>query len=197
MTSIRLVVCGAPPARRIHRLVEIGHQRGWEVQVLATAAGLGFMEVEKVEAATVHPVVVGSRRDPEPRSIRADGIVVAPATFNTVCKLAAGIADSYALAVVAEAIGEGIPTVVVPYVGAGMAARMPFLRAVRALHAEEVSVLMPDPAGPPPVRPVPAGPRSEAALADAAEGFPFHGAADELARIMTARRAETYRLKSG
>lgn len=196
MTSIRLVVCGAPPARRIHRLVEIGHQRGWEVQVLATPAGLGFMEVEKVEAATVHPVVVGGRRDPEPRAIRADGIVVAPATFNTVCKLAAGIADSYALAVIAEAIGEGIPTVVVPYVGAGMAARTPFLKAVRALHAEAVSVLMPDPAGPPPVRPVPSGPRSEAALADAAEGFPFNGAADELSRIMTARRSETYRLRS-
>ncbi|WP_163506730.1 flavoprotein [Fodinicola acaciae] len=196
MTSVKLVVCAAPPARRIGRLVEIGHERGWDVEVLATPSGVDFLDADKVEAATLSPVVVGGHHAADPRSIRADGIIVAPATFNTICKLAAGIADSYALAVVAEAIGEGIPTVVVPYVGAGMAARTPFLRAVRALHAEEVSVLMPDPTGPPLVRPVPAVPRSAAALADAADGFPFHGAADELLRIMTGRRSEVRRVRS-
>jgi len=35
--------------------------------------------------------------------------VIAPATANTICKLAAGIADAYALDVAAENIGLGVP----------------------------------------------------------------------------------------
>jgi phosphopantothenoylcysteine synthetase/decarboxylase len=183
MSSVRLVVCGAPPARRIDRLVDIGHARGWDIDVIATPAGIEFMDVERIEAATLYPIRSRDRRAAEPRSSRPDGIIVAPATFNTVCKLATGVADTYALAVLAEAIGERVPTVVVPYVGPGMAARMPFRRAVRALHSEQVSVLLPDSSVVAPI-----GPLSPDALEDAAEGFPFHRAADELTRVMTARR---------
>ncbi|GAA1693013.1 flavoprotein [Fodinicola feengrottensis] len=193
MSSVRLVVCGAPPARRIGRLVDIGHARGWEIQVIATPAGIDFMDVERIEAATLFPIRSRDRREAEPRSARADGIIVAPATFNTVCKLASGIADTYALTVLAEAIGDRVPTVVVPFVAPGMAARMPYRRAVRALHAEQVSVLMPDPSG---LGPVPVGPLSSTAQDDAAEGFPFHRAADELTRVMAARRPQSYGLHS-
>jgi phosphopantothenoylcysteine synthetase/decarboxylase len=41
-------------------------------------------------------------------------VLVAPCTFNSLNKLAAGIADSLALSVVAEAIGRGTPVVVAP-----------------------------------------------------------------------------------
>jgi hypothetical protein len=49
---------------------------------------------------------------PEP-----DAIIVAPATFNTINKWAAGIADTLALGLLCEATGKGLPVVVLPYLG--------------------------------------------------------------------------------
>ena len=64
----------------------------------------------------------------EPRSRIPDAIIVAPATFNLLNQWAIGIADSYALAVLAEQTGMAIPTVVVPAVSAPLASRPQFAR---------------------------------------------------------------------
>ncbi|HRN97050.1 MAG TPA: flavoprotein [Candidatus Saccharibacteria bacterium] len=45
---------------------------------------------------------------------RPSAIVVAPATFNTVSKIANGIADNYALGLVASGISDGVPIIVAP-----------------------------------------------------------------------------------
>jgi len=45
---------------------------------------------------------------------KADAILVAPATFNLVSKIACGIADNYATTVIATAIAEKIPTYIAP-----------------------------------------------------------------------------------
>jgi phosphopantothenoylcysteine synthetase/decarboxylase len=56
-----------------------------------------------------------------------DGVVlVAPCSFNSLNKLASGIADNLALSVTAEAIGRGTPVVVAPSLNA------PLLRHPRA-----------------------------------------------------------------
>ena len=68
-------------------------------------------------------------------------MIIAPATYNTVNKLALGIADNYALTSVAELIGRGVPTVVVPFVNAALAARTPFQRSMSALREEGVRIL--------------------------------------------------------
>jgi hypothetical protein len=74
-------------------------------------------------------------------------LVIAPATFNTINKLALGIADNYALTSAAELIGLGIPTVVVPFVNAALASRVPFERSVASLRGEGVHVLFGPEAG--------------------------------------------------
>jgi hypothetical protein len=71
-----------------------------------------------------------------------DAVVIAPATYNTVNKVALGIADTYVLTAVAEMIGWGVPTVVVPFVNAALASRAPFGAAVASLRAEGVRVLL-------------------------------------------------------
>jgi phosphopantothenoylcysteine synthetase/decarboxylase len=43
-------------------------------------------------------------------------VVVAPITFNTVGKLACGIADTYAHSTLCEALGDGVPILAVPMV---------------------------------------------------------------------------------
>lgn len=72
----------------------------------------------------------------------ADAIIVAPATYNFINKLALGINDTYALNVVAEAIGRGTPVTILPFVNAALAARHPFEAAVESLRAEGVLVLL-------------------------------------------------------
>jgi hypothetical protein len=45
-----------------------------------------------------------------------DVVLVCPATFNTVSRLALGIADTYTASALAEALGVGVPMFVVPMV---------------------------------------------------------------------------------
>ena len=71
-----------------------------------------------------------------------DAIVVAPATFNLLNQWALGIADSYALAVLAEQTGMGLPIVVLPAVSGPLASRPQFARSLKALRGEGVSVLL-------------------------------------------------------
>jgi hypothetical protein len=47
-----------------------------------------------------------------------DAIVVAPATFNTINKWAAGISDTLALGLLTEAIGKRLPVVALPFINA-------------------------------------------------------------------------------
>jgi hypothetical protein len=76
------------------------------------------------------------------RSKPADAVIVAPATYNSINKLALGVNDTYALNVVAEAIGGQTPVVILPFVNSALAARRPFGQAVESLRAEGVHVLL-------------------------------------------------------
>jgi phosphopantothenoylcysteine synthetase/decarboxylase len=127
----------------VYRLVELAQDRGWSVDVAATPSAMAFLDMPKLDAQTGNPVVSEHRRPGElRRSLSdADAVVVAPATFNTVCKLALGISDTYALSTVAEAIGRGVPVAVLPFVNAALAGRKPFVAAVASLRSEGVRVL--------------------------------------------------------
>jgi hypothetical protein len=103
--------------------------------------------------------------DPGPRSSATDAVIVAPGTYNSINKLAAGINDTYALNVVAEAIGRGTPVAILPFVNAALAARRPFQQAVESLRTEGVRVLL----GPDQWQPHPPG-RGDERLDD----FPWH-----------------------
>ena len=137
-----LIVCGAGPAGEAGRLVELAHDRGWTVQIVATPAALAFIDVPKLEAQTGRPVRTEYRSPSEPRSPRADAIIVAPATYNTINKWANGISDTYALGILAEAPGLDIPTAVLPFVNSALAGRTAFKQNVNALRSEGVHVLL-------------------------------------------------------
>lgn len=73
-----------------------------------------------------------------------DGLaLVAPCSFNSVNKLAAGIADNLALSVVAEAIGRGTPVLVAPSLNAPLARHPRYVASVAALRAWGVEVIEP------------------------------------------------------
>ncbi|GAA0953042.1 flavoprotein [Nonomuraea longicatena] len=139
---LQIVVCAAGPAGDVGRLVALAQDAGWTVQVVATPSALDFVDVPALERQTGRPVRSKYRKPNEPKPPRADAIVVAPATYNTVNKFAQGIADTYALGLLAEAPGLGIPVVVLPFVNSGLAARPPFRRSVEELRADGVRVVL-------------------------------------------------------
>lgn len=140
-----VVVTGAGPAAEVGTLVADAHAHGWTVQIIATPAALQFLDVASLEAATGNPVRSEYREAHQPRvrsTAHANAVVVAPATYNTINKLAAGISDTYALGVLAELIGIGLPVVVLPFVNTALAARHPFQQSMASLRDEGVRILL-------------------------------------------------------
>jgi phosphopantothenoylcysteine synthetase/decarboxylase len=176
---LSVVVCGAGPATAIGTLVKLAHERGWIVQVIATPAALDFFDPAAIEAQIGSPVRSQYRKPGEPRSEIADAIIVAPATYNTINKWAHGISDTYALGVLAETTGLGVPIVVLPFVNSALASRPPFVRSVEALRAEGVRILL----GPGGIEPHP--PRTGGDLIDR---YPWHLALDEAERMLSSAR---------
>jgi phosphopantothenoylcysteine synthetase/decarboxylase len=139
------VPCGAGPAADIGTLISIAQRVGWSASVTATPSAVPFLDVGGIETMTGAVPRTGFEPPADrgqTRTVRkADAIIIAPATYNSINKLAAGIADNYALTVVAELVGVGLPTVVVPFVNAALARRAPYRNAIRALEGEGVYIL--------------------------------------------------------
>ncbi|GAA2575275.1 hypothetical protein GCM10010424_19480 [Streptomyces lienomycini] len=115
---LQIVVCAAGVAADVGRLMTTAHERHWDVGVVATPQGLGFLDAEGVEAQTGRPIRSAWRSPGEPRPSRpADAVAVAPVTFNTVNKWAAWISDLNS----AQAVVIGLLRVVVPCVRLGEA----------------------------------------------------------------------------
>jgi phosphopantothenoylcysteine synthetase/decarboxylase len=125
----------------VGRLISAAHGWGWGVGVVATPLGLGFIDQEAVEAQTGYPLRSAWRKPGDVRPLPpADAIAVAPASFNTVNKWAAGIADTLALGILCEAYGLGIPVAVLPYVNRAMAAHPAYGESLERLRAMGVLI---------------------------------------------------------
>jgi phosphopantothenoylcysteine synthetase/decarboxylase len=140
--TLYVVVCGAGPAANVSRLIDLAHHRRWDVQLIATPAALDFLDIPALQAHTGRPVRSHYRKPGQPRSPKADAIIVAPASYNTINKWAAGISDTYALGILAEAPALGIPIVVLPFVNTALAERPPFRRSINHLRDEGIRVLL-------------------------------------------------------
>jgi hypothetical protein len=130
-----VVVCAAGIAGDVDKLITAAQGRGWAVGVVATPSGLGFIDAAEVEERTGYPVrsawrSPGDRRPMPP----ADAIAVAPATFNTINKWAAGFADTLALGILCEAHGLGARTAVLPYVNSALAAHPAYGQSIDVLR---------------------------------------------------------------
>lgn len=119
-----VVVCAAGIAAGVSRLITAAQARDWEVGVFATPVAMGgFFDTAAVEAQTGRPIRSAWRTPGDPRPFPPpDAVLVAPATFNTINKWAAGTADTLALGTLCEAYGLGVPTAVLPCVGEVLAA---------------------------------------------------------------------------
>ena len=137
-----LIVCAAPPASEAHELVKLAQAAGWEVCVIATPEAMHWIDPSMLAELTGHEVRSEYRLAGEAKSLpEADAIAVAPATFNTVNKFRAGIADNMAVGVLCECLRAGVPIVLAPNVKAVLAEHPAFPASLRELASWGVHVL--------------------------------------------------------
>ncbi len=87
------------------------------MRVIATPMGMRFIDADALAELAGDRVRTEFRMPDEPDELPpADAVVVAPATFNSVNKWAAGIADTFAAALLCELTALGVPIVAVPQV---------------------------------------------------------------------------------
>ncbi|MEU6342086.1 flavoprotein [Streptomyces sp. NPDC046977] len=153
--------------------------RGWRVAVTLTPTAARWLrplgEIDRLERATGLPVRDEPRLPAEPRPHpAADCHVVAPASANTVAKLALGIGDNQALTQTCEALGTlGVPVVVLPAVNAAHARHPAWGRHLATLREAGVH-LVDDPA---------AHPLPEPRTSLAAPELPWGAVLDTLDRV--------------
>jgi phosphopantothenoylcysteine synthetase/decarboxylase len=151
--TLYVIVCAAPPAREAQTLVDLAQRAGWDVCAIATPTATRFIDAAALQACTRHPVRSDYTRFGEPDVLPpADAMIVAPATFNTINKWAAGISDTLALGLLTEAIGKHLPVVAMPFLNEAQARHPAFASSVQRLRRCGISVLyggdMPPPHAP-------------------------------------------------
>ncbi|NGO06797.1 flavoprotein [Streptomyces sp. HC44] len=130
-----VVVCAAGVAEHVGELITLAQERNWEVGVIATPPATGFFDTVAVEAQTGRVIRSAWRSPGDPRPFPdPDAVVVAPATFNTINKWAAGIADTLALGTLCEAYGLGVPIAVLPCVGEALTAHPAYQESLKRLR---------------------------------------------------------------
>jgi phosphopantothenoylcysteine synthetase/decarboxylase len=147
-----VVVCAAPPASGVGEFVSLAKDAGWLVRVIATPMAERFIDADQLAELTGDRVRMGFRMPDEPDELpKADAVVVAPATFNTVNKWAAGITDTFAAGLLCELTGARVPILAVPLVKDELARHVAFGRSLEVLRAMGVRILF-DPQAPPQAR---------------------------------------------
>ncbi|MDN5805376.1 MAG: hypothetical protein L0H26_12450 [Microlunatus sp.] len=126
---VALIVTGAPLAKRAGDLISALDAAGHHVTVCPSEAARDWTHIE-------------DSRLPTGRT-RPDAVVIAPATFNTLNKWAAGINDTPLLGVLNDALGLGTPILAVPMVADRLAAHPAWPRTLHLLTAADVQLLDP------------------------------------------------------
>lgn len=143
-----LVISGAPAPEGLPSLVTLLQEAGWRVVVFSTPMGTRFADLDELKRLTGEPVRweyrmpgTGTRTPP------ADVVLACPLTFNSVNKFAHGHADNFAVGLLCEMAGYGVPVVVVPHCKPQLASHPAFGASLDTLRSMGVCVLF-DPAAP-------------------------------------------------
>ncbi|GAA2598652.1 hypothetical protein GCM10009863_10030 [Streptomyces axinellae] len=107
-----LIACAAGPAQYIDDGVRAAQAAGWDTCLILspTAVGWWASRVAELGALTGHAVRHRYTVPGESGGLpKADAMLVAPLTTTSACKWAAGITDTVALGIPAEAVHLGVP----------------------------------------------------------------------------------------
>ena len=114
------MITGSIAAYRMPDLIRDFRREGADVFVYATTGGLRYVAKETLEWCSQNPVIDHFTANAEHLSDSTpfDVFVVAPASYNTLNKVAFGVSDSVVSAAIATALGrmerQGIPVLFAP-----------------------------------------------------------------------------------
>jgi phosphopantothenoylcysteine synthetase/decarboxylase len=142
---VYLVVSAAPPVLRIEELVVALGASGWSICVIATPTAASWIDLDALAARTGCLTQVHARSPRQQESLpRADAVVAAPITFNSINKWAAGASDTLALGVLNEMLGTDVPILAAPCVKAVLRTHPAYDESVARLTRFGVSMMDPD-----------------------------------------------------
>jgi phosphopantothenoylcysteine decarboxylase / phosphopantothenate---cysteine ligase len=141
-------VTGSIAAVRVVDLIRDLIRRGAQVHCVMSSAAAQILHPYALEYASGHPVIreiTGRVEHVEFCGVggKADLLLVAPATANTIGKMALGIDDTPVTTFATTAIGSGKPVMVVPAMHEAMYRHPAVLRNLSALREMDVSVIDP------------------------------------------------------
>jgi phosphopantothenoylcysteine decarboxylase len=137
-----VVASAAPPVLRLEEFVTGLHQRGWKTCVVATPNAASWIDLDSLSTETgcltrVHTGPPGQQESMP----RAEAVVAAPMTFNSINKWAAGISDTLALGLLNEMLGVEVPMVVVPCVKPALQKHPAYQQSLERLMNAGVSIV--------------------------------------------------------
>jgi len=139
---LALIACGAPLAARVPEVAAALAEAGWLVRVIATPSALAWLDQAAAEQATGYPVLTGQRRPDQAKRFPPPAhVIVCPATFNTINKLAAGIMDNYPAGLLCEALATRTPITIAPMVSNRLWDHPAWQRNLDILTAADVQFL--------------------------------------------------------
>lgn len=141
-----LGVSAVPGADRTLDRIRREQAAGWEVCLLATERALHWFDPDAAEALTGHPIQSRMRRFGEPLfEPLGTKMIVAPAGFNTINKIALGLADDMVSGLACEAIARKVPLTIEPQMSDGFSLHPAFPESVARLTDAGVDFVWHDP----------------------------------------------------
>jgi phosphopantothenoylcysteine synthetase/decarboxylase len=131
-----IVACGGRPAGDLATYVEQMRADGWDTCVIASPSARKFIRADRLAEVSGH-IVRHEYKQPDEKDVLPppDAVVVAPATFNTINKWAAGISDTLALGMLNEAVGLELPIIAVAFPDVALARHPAFRNSVETLRS--------------------------------------------------------------
>jgi len=145
--KILIGVSGSIAAIEVPKIVRELIRHGAEVRAVMTSEAIRIVSPEAIEFATGHPPVLKLSGGVEhvtllgPGEGRADLYLIAPATANTIAKIAHGIDDTAVTSCASVALGGGVPIVLAPAMHSLMGQNPAVVESLEKLRAWGVELL--------------------------------------------------------
>jgi phosphopantothenoylcysteine decarboxylase/phosphopantothenate--cysteine ligase len=147
----RIILCvtGSVAAIRSPDVARELMRCGADVYVVMSSAAQKIIHIHTMEWATGNPVVGELTGQVEHVAYggdhlkRADLILVAPSTANTIGKIAAGVDDTPVTTLLTTAIGAGIPVIIAPAMHSSMYRHPIVVENIKKLEYIGIQILMP------------------------------------------------------
>jgi phosphopantothenoylcysteine synthetase/decarboxylase len=142
---VYLVVSAAPPVLRIDEFIALLQAEDWSVAVIATPTAATWINLDALTDATGCLTTAYSGLPHQQKQLpRAEAIVAAPMTFNSINKWAAGFSDTFSLGVLNEMLGADVPILAVPCVKPLLRKHPAYGESIARLKGAGVSLMDPD-----------------------------------------------------